>query len=242
MFHTLTAALCCGASQEGIDMSETNDKPEITLYRNNMVLETGDIVAVAVSTIEAELNGHIAATQKALKDRKLQLTALNKHIEAEVKTIAELFIDEVKGLHAALAARTGSSGSLVFTYRLVGEQDKAAHISVSTKISVPHPYHRSVVDYADSEIPLTPELKDLWDNYQTLKAEMEILAGDLARLQGEKRNVPEMERAIRGEIAITQLSQTPQGLAHLDVIQAAAKRRSSSFTDLFVLQQKQIEG
>jgi hypothetical protein len=207
-----------------------------------MVLETGDIVAVAVSTIEAELNGHIAATQKALKVRKLQVTALNKKIEAEVKTIAEVFIDEVKVLHAALAARTGSSGTLTFTHLLVCNPDKAPHISVSTAISVPHPYHRSLLDYANSEIPLTPELKDLWDNHQTIKAEMEILAGDLTRLQGEKRNVPEMERAIRGEIAITQLSQTPQGLAHLDAIQAAARRRSATLTDLFVLQQKQIEG
>jgi hypothetical protein len=81
-----------------------------------------------------------------------------------------------------------------------------------------------------------------WETIKLVNEEVNTLAGDLARLQSDKRNIAEVERAAKAQIAYAALSQSEQGMAHLEAIKEAAEKREGSFSDLFVQQKKLLEG
>jgi hypothetical protein len=212
------------------------------LYGNNLQVNSTDIVAVMTSTYETKLNKYISATQKAVKDRKARLVQLNKDMDAAVEAIANAFTAEVKILYGALADKTGSSAVITFEHSLVNKKDNLIEVVVTSKIEVQRRWNGGYVEYAESILPVTPEVQTHWETIKLVNEEVNTLAGDLARLQSDKRNIAEVERAAKAQIAYAALSQSEQGMAHLEAIKEAAEKREGSFADLFVQQKKLLEG
>lgn len=212
------------------------------LYGNNLQVNSTDIVAVMTSTYETKLNKYISATQKAIKDRKARLVQLNKDMDAAVEAIANAFTAEVKILHGALADKTKSNAVITFGHSLVNKKDNLIEVIVTSKIEIQRRWNGGYVEYAESILPVTPEVQTHWETIKLVNEEVNTLAGDLARLQSDKRNIAEVERAAKAQIAYAALSQSEQGMAHLEAIKEAAEKREGSFADLFVQQKKLLEG
>ncbi len=192
-----------------------------------------DIVAIAVSRRERALKAAVARVTQAGKDARDSVAKQKKEIEDLLQAQAESQIgDRAAALRIALEALGEKvSGQSIRWVKSSAPDSFEAYVSLSMDVSksLSHPAnpytgfhtaHRNSVNFGCEALVLTDEITSRLATLKATEAEIDTAIGQVHALREELKNIGEIERSARAQLAEATLSTSEGGRAILDVMGA----------------------